>query len=129
MHSSTQAIVNRLTLLVVNTGLITTVAYIVAIILVTTSCRFTIDKPTIDTKPFPQLTTLPGTVLGYTIPVYFIAPLYCNSVLANLNSRQYVRTGRRFGASDQIELSTPRFKVRNMAPVILFLYPHLPTER
>jgi len=91
---NTQAIVNRLTLLVVNTGLITTVAYIVAIIL---------------------LTTLPGTVLGYTVPVYFIAPLYCNSVLANLNSRQYVRTGRRFDSAGQIELSTPRFKV--MSPI------------
>lgn len=46
---------------------------------------------------FPQLAVSPRTYV-YTVFHYLIAPLYCNSVLANLNSRSYVR-GRRVNAA------------------------------
>jgi hypothetical protein len=68
------------------------------------------------TQSSTQLAALPGTVLGYTIPDYFLSPLYCNSVLANLNSRQYVRTGRTLD-SDEMELSTPQFKAGSITSV------------
>jgi len=66
----TNSMVNKLITICINTGLITTVAYILAIIL---------------------LAALPSTNLAYVFPDYIVVPLYCNSVLANLNSRKYIR--------------------------------------
>ena len=38
-----------------------------------------------------QLATLPSANLTWVFPDDMLSPLYCNSVLANLNSRQYIR--------------------------------------
>jgi len=66
----TNSMLNRLTAICINTGLVTTVVYIVTITL---------------------LATLPSSNLAYVFPDDIISPLYSNSVLANLNSRGYIR--------------------------------------
>jgi len=71
--AKTQDIINRLTFLIINTGLATTLVYLMSIIL---------------------LAALPASNLAYCIPVYSLSQLYCNSILANLNSRAYVRGDR-----------------------------------
>jgi len=89
-YSRTQDMVHRLSLLVINTGLATTSMYILAIIL---------------------SASLPGAVLGYTVPFYTLTPLYCISILANLNSRGYIRGAGRNTAneSDPVGLSILQF--------------------
>ena len=80
--------VNKLIAICVNTGLVTTIAYILAII---TASGSSAELTARIVNYASQLAALPSTNLTYAFPDYMISPLYCNSVLANLNSRHYVR--------------------------------------
>jgi len=66
---STNRLINRLIIYSINTGLATTTATLLTIIL---------------------LATAPNTLI-YGFFDFLISPLYVNSVLANLNSREYIR--------------------------------------
>jgi len=83
--SNTQSMIQRLIMLTINTGLITTVSALLAVIFVRVQ---------------------PATFV-YAVFNCLVSPLYGNSVLANLNSRDYVR-GRRdhtIPGSASVELS------------------------
>ncbi|KAJ7756416.1 hypothetical protein DFH07DRAFT_820489 [Mycena maculata] len=71
--SQTQSMIRRLTMMVINTGLITTISTILTIIFVGV-------QPATFTYAFFNI---------------LVSPLYGNSVMANLNSREYVRAARR----------------------------------
>jgi len=86
VFSSTQDMVNRLSLIIINTGLATTTICLLAIIL---------------------SVSLPAAVLGYAVPFYGLTPLYCISILANLNSRGYVRGAGRSHAGSAATDSEP----------------------
>jgi len=75
-YAMTNNVVNRLMILSINSGLVTMTAALIFII---------------------TLATSPQTYV-YIFFYYLTAPLYCNSVLANLNSREWLR--RQAGQTD-----------------------------
>jgi len=75
--SKTNRLINRLIILTINTGFATATATFLTIVLLAAS---------------------PNTLI-YVFFNYLISPLYCNSVLANLNSRAFVRGSEPQGSS------------------------------
>jgi len=73
LFKKTNNMINRLIILTVNTGMVTLLCTLLTIVLY-------------KTKP---------ATLDYVFFNTLVSPLYCNSVLANLNSREYVRGDRR----------------------------------
>jgi len=73
----TNRLINRLIVLTINTGLATATATFLTIVLLAAS---------------------PNTLI-YAFFNYLISPLYCNSVLANLNSRQFLRAAEPQGST------------------------------
>ena len=80
------SIVNRLIAVVVSTGLITAIFGLLAIITVRVFLRNTFLFNCF------QLATLPNTLV-YGAVTFVVCTLYCNSVLANLNARSFIRDG------------------------------------
>jgi len=95
MFKKTNNMINRLIILTINTGMATLLVTLLTIIFY---------------KAQPN-------TLNYTFFNILVSPLYCNSVLANLNSRDYVRGVKRVpiqsgGSSDPsavLELGQLRF--------------------
>ncbi|KAF7330986.1 hypothetical protein MVEN_02438700 [Mycena venus] len=102
IFSQTQSMIRRLTVMVINTGLITTIATLLTIIFIGVQ---------------------PAT-FTYAFFNFWVSPLYANSVMANLNSRDYIR-GRRensnTAASGSIELNA--WHINNTTS-----HPTLPTQ-
>jgi len=71
-NKSTDRVIGRLIVVTVNTGLWTGV---VALLIVILSTAYPND-------------------IYYAWPSYVLSPLYCNTLLANLNSRKYIRSGQ-----------------------------------
>lgn len=87
-YAQTKNMVNRLMILTINSGLATMIAALLFIVF---------------------LATNPSSFV-YIFFYYLTAPLYCNSVLANLNSREYVRghpSPPKVSQASRIEFSTP----------------------
>lgn len=82
----TNSMINRLMVLTINTGLATAVCTLLLIIFVRPSDL----KPSIYYSYDLQL-SVQKNVLTYVFFNFLISPLYCNSVMANLNSRDYIR--------------------------------------
>lgn len=87
-YARTNNVINRLMILSINSGLVTMTAALIFII---------------------TLATSPQTYV-YIFFYYLTAPLYCNSVLANLNSREWLR--RQAGQTESYNLRS-----RNLARV------------
>jgi len=81
----------RTAVLVVNTGVCTAVAAVLVIILLIA---------------WPDLEI-------FTVPYAVICPLYCNTILANLNSRNYLRTQDTTVSMQLARISVGRLHVRS----------------
>ncbi|KAJ7142151.1 hypothetical protein C8R43DRAFT_1238245 [Mycena crocata] len=90
VFTQTRTMIRRLTMLVINTGLITTVATLLTIIFVGVQ---------------------PAT-FTYVFFNSLVSPLYGNSVMANLNSRDYVR-GRRDHVTGTASLELNAWNINN----------------
>jgi len=74
---------------VVNTGVITAIFGLLTLF---TVCRLSLVRtPQEDSDAIPKLVALPDTQI-YTAAYFPICPLYCNTILANLNVRAYLRS-------------------------------------
>ena len=78
-----------MTIVVVNTGVITAIFGILTIVTV----RRLPSSSRAYSNTVPKLVTLPNTEI-YTAAYFPICPLYCNTILANLNVRAYLRGGQ-----------------------------------
>jgi len=95
----TKSMVNRLMAISFNSGLVTMIAALLTIIFIRVS---------------------PNTLI-FGLFYWLIAPLYCNSVLANLNSRDFVRgngesNGNSLKISSGSTLTRLEFNIDNMQP-------------
>ncbi|KAJ7756411.1 hypothetical protein DFH07DRAFT_959065 [Mycena maculata] len=96
--AQTQSMIRRLNMMIINTGLITTISTILTIIFVGV-------QPATFTYAFFNI---------------LVSPLYGNSVMANLNSREYVRAaGSDYNVTSSIELRNVRFTLSYSKPILI----------
>ncbi|KAF7357610.1 hypothetical protein MSAN_01357400 [Mycena sanguinolenta] len=82
---STDQMLARLSVLVVNTGLWTA---LVALFIIITASLLAFHQ--LEYEPFRQMVQWP-TIQIYVSLYFVLCPLYCNTLLANLNARKFIR--------------------------------------
>jgi hypothetical protein len=94
--------IHRLTVLIINTGLITAIATLLTIVFV--RLISSLSRLMLRLMRKSQLGVQPAT-FTYAFFNFLVSPLYANSVMANLNSREYIRGRRDAGTAGSLEMN------------------------